>query len=143
MSSLSGIKLRSLKASRPAIAFVLAVFIYVVSLVPVGRLYMIGTLKTGTWHESIIKTIYEPLLYLGSHNRMVYSAIRTQSELLSHISAFARKDAPVSLSFSWWYLRRMSALGDASKRTLKSGLPDPAEFRKIVAEASQDIEPDP
>ncbi|PTX97584.1 hypothetical protein DB346_21590 [Verrucomicrobia bacterium LW23] len=40
---------------------------YVLSMVPVGRLYTAGYLASGTWHEEACKALYTPLLLAVKH----------------------------------------------------------------------------
>ena len=97
--------------------------IYILSLAPVGRLYITGWLDRDTWHENALRTFYAPLLYPISQSEALYQAQLNYSNLWKggipkipeKIYVGAVIPQPVfSRSLSWWYMARLRAFTPVS-----------------------------
>ncbi|PTX92014.1 hypothetical protein DB346_23970 [Verrucomicrobia bacterium LW23] len=72
------------RSRAPGIAITLAcaLLLYVLSMVPIGRLYLGGYLAPDTWHERTLVTFYAPVLYVVARWEPLYNLTVAYSRFL-------------------------------------------------------------
>ncbi|HSI85234.1 MAG TPA: hypothetical protein VK970_15705 [Candidatus Methylacidiphilales bacterium] len=143
-----------------ATVLAVALVLYVLSMVPVGRLYMGSYLEEKTAHEYWLSQLYLPLLYVTTRNEFGYNCTlaysnwwsalipSTQTRMKSGFKYDVYKNSKIinggvlspSYPKSWWFQKRIRYTLDLYKYALGSKAPshEIARLGRNISEVPED-----